>query len=203
MEKLSLSSTPPWHETKEKSLSQQISAGVHFFILADIIVFFGIFIDFMQERSQDLDTFNQSAALLDPWSGIINTLILITSGFFVVISFNCARAGKIAEMRRWMLAAIIVGSGFALSKGIEYSGKLADGLTMHTNEFFMFYYTLTGAHFLHFIGGMIALATIYNKAKNEAVDEEFLGNFESVALYWHMVDFLWISIFPLLYLLGA
>jgi nitric oxide reductase NorE protein len=199
----SQNSTLPWNETKDQSISSQISAGVHFFILADIFVFSGIFIDFMLKRSQDLETFNQSAALLNPWSGIINTLILITSGFFVVLAFNAGKAGKVADMRRWVLFAIVIGAGFAVSKGFEYSGKIADGLTMHSNEFFMFYYTLTGAHFLHFIGGMIALSAIFHKSKKEVIDEKFLGNFKSVALYWHMVDFLWISIFPLLYLLGA
>ena len=198
-----MNSPAPWNENEEQPISSQISAGIHFFILADIFVFSGIFLDFMLTRSDQLETFNQSAALLNPWTGIINTLILITSGLFVVLAYNAGKAGKVDAMQRWIMLAILIGAGFAVSKSFEYSDKLANGLTIHSNDFFMFYYTLTGAHFLHFIGGMIALAVVLVRSRKEGSDEKFLGTFKSIGLYWHMVDFIWISIFPLLYLLGA
>lgn len=196
-------SNPPWRGGQSQSVAKNILAGIHFFILADIFVFSGIFIGFMYDRAADLETFSESAALLNPWSGIINTLILITSGFFVVLAVNCAHKGHVEKMRRWILAAVIVGAGFALSKAFEYNSKLSSGLTMHTNTYFMYYYTMTGAHFVHFLGGIIALVIFYVKSFKAPLDEHFVGNFESAGIYWHMVDFLWIFIFPLLYLLGG
>ena len=73
---------------------------------------------------------------------------------------------------------------------------------MLTNDFYMFYYALTGAHFLHFIGGMIMLAVLWFMAGREPDNDRLFGVIESGALYWHMVDLLWIFIFPMLYLLA-
>lgn len=185
------------------SLKEEIISGIHFFIIADIIVFAALFAGFMVERAADVETFNQSAQTLSPWAGIINMLILVTSGLFVVLAVNAAREGNKAKTRNWVALAAVVGSGFGVNKVIEYSDKISHGITMHSNDFYMFYFTLTGAHFLHFIGGMVALIFIWFAAKNEKVDGKFFNTIESVALYWHMVDLLWIFIFPLLYLLGA
>lgn len=184
------------------SVSEGMIAGIHFFILADLLVFAALFAGFMAERSAEVALFNQSAGALNPLVGILNTLILVTSGLCVVLAVNAAREGRTATVRNWLLAAIIIGSGFGVSKVLEYSDKIAHGITMHTNDFYMFYYALTGAHFLHFLGGMIALVTIWHLAGRKPVGGRFFGAIESVALYWHMVDLLWLFIFPLLYLLG-
>ena len=180
-----------------------IIAGIHFFILADLLVFAALFVGFMMERAEELALFNQSASLLDPRVGILNTLILVTSGVCVVFAVNAARDGRGTIARRWILVAFIIGMGFGVSKVLEYGDKISQGITMHTNDFYMFYYALTGAHFLHFLGGMAALAIVWHLAGKKPVDGPFFGTIESVGLYWHMVDLLWLFIFPLLYLLGS
>ncbi|MCP5172311.1 MAG: cytochrome c oxidase subunit 3 [Porticoccaceae bacterium] len=185
------------------SVKDELIAGIHFFIVADILVFAALFVGFMVERSADVELFNQSANLLNAWVGITNTLILVTSGLCVVLAVDSARQGKTAQTRLWLVATFVIGAGFGVSKIMEYSDKISHDITMHTNGFFMFYYALTGAHFLHFIGGMGALAFMWFQTGKEAVDGKLFGTLESVALYWHMVDLLWIFIFPLLYLLGA
>ncbi|PKO88877.1 MAG: cytochrome-c oxidase [Betaproteobacteria bacterium HGW-Betaproteobacteria-12] len=177
--------------------------GVLVFILADMIVFAMLFTGFMVERSGQLALFDQSSASLDVWLGILNTLILITSGLFVVFAVNAARQGRTRATRGWLLATFVVGAGFGVTKMVEYSAKIGHGITMHTNDFYMFYYALTGAHFLHFLGGMLALAVLWFMAGRQKVDGPLFGLIESGALYWHMVDLLWIVIFPLLYLLGT
>ncbi|GAB3372867.1 cytochrome c oxidase subunit 3 [Spongiibacter taiwanensis] len=187
---------------ERSSPGREIIAGVHFFILADIFVFAALFAGFMIERSQNVVLFNESANALNPWAGIINTLILVTSGMFVVFAVNAAKEGSVPRFRRWVLLSFIVGLGFAVSKLWEYGDKLSHGITMMTNDFYMFYYALTGAHFLHFVGGMAALAFVWVKAGMVGREPE-MRTVESVALYWHMVDLLWIFIFPLLYLLGV
>lgn len=180
-----------------------IIAGIHFFILADLLVFSALFVGFMVERAEEVALFNESASTLDPWTGIFNTLILVTSGVCVVFAVNAARDGRSVIARRWILAAFVIGLGFGISKILEYENKISQGITMHTNDFYMFYYALTGAHLLHFLGGMVALAVIWHLAGNKPVDGPFFGTIESVGLYWHMVDLLWLFIFPLLYLLGT
>lgn len=177
--------------------------GVLWFILADIIVFFMIFADFMMQRSEQLAVFSQSAATLNMPLGVLNTLILITSGLFVVFAVNAAKAGDRSATRRWLLASFVVGAGFAVTKGLEYGSKLGQGITMYTNDFYMYYYTLTGAHFVHFIGGMVTLAVLWFLVGRQQINARLLNVIEAGALYWHMVDLLWIFLFPMLYLLGA
>lgn len=181
---------------------EELFAGVHFFVLADVFVFAALFTGFMVERAVHVEVFNTSAARLDVWVGVLNTLILVTSGLCIAIAVEAARKGMATVARRWIAASFIVGIGFGVSKVLEYADKVSQDITMHTNDFFMFYYALTGAHFLHFLGGMAALVYIYARSAKERVNGKFFITIEGVALYWHMVDLLWIFIFPLLYLLG-
>lgn len=177
-------------------------SGIMTFIIADLVVFALLFCGFMIDRSEQLDVFNASAAKLDISLGIANMLILVTSGLCVVFAVTAAREGRAQATRLWLAAGMVIGLGFAVSKVVEWSSKIGDGITMHTNEFFMFYYALTGAHFLHFLGGMAALVAIFALSFRHKVDGDFYGKIEAVGLYWHMVDLLWILIFPLLYILG-
>jgi len=177
--------------------------GVLTFILADIIVFGMIFVDFLIQRYSQVAVFNESSATLNNWMGIVNTLILMTSGLFVALAVQAAKRGEAKQARSWILASFVIGLGFGVNKMIEYGEKLSQDITMYTNDFYMFYYTLTGAHFLHFLGGMIALAALWFMMDGKKVGSKQLVNIESVALYWHMVDLLWIFIFPLLYLMGV
>lgn len=177
--------------------------GILTFIVADVIIFGVLFVAFMLERSSQLALFDRSATALNASFGLINTLILITSGLFVVLAVDAARHGRAASTRGWLLASLAVGAGFGVTKLIEYSDKLNHGITMLSNDFFMFYFVLTGVHFLHFLAGMVILILLWFRAGREAVDGPLFGWIESGALYWHMVDLLWIVIFPMLYLLGA
>jgi len=176
--------------------------GVLVFIIADMVVFCMLFIGFMTDRMKDITLFNQSALTLDVRFGVLNTLILVTSGLFVVLAVNAARAGQRMATRRWLLLSFLIGAGFGVSKLIEYSIKIEHGITIQTNPFFMFYYALTGAHFLHFIGGMVALVVLWVLTGREStVSPQTFNLIESGALYWHMVDLLWLFLFPMLYLL--
>lgn len=176
--------------------------GILIFILADMVVFCMLFAGFMTERMNQLALFDQSALTLDVHLGVLNTLILVTSGLCVVLAVHAAHTGRRGATRLWLMMSFLVGAGFGVTKLIEYSSKIGHGITMHTNDFYMFYYALTGAHFLHFIGGMIMLAVLWFMAGREPVNGRLFGVIESGALYWHMVDLLWIFIFPMLYLLA-
>ena len=175
--------------------------GVWFFITADISMFAVLFTAFMFVRAQQPALFEQSRHALNPALGTLNTLILLASSWLVALAVHAARDGKPAAVSRYLLSSILVGSGFAVSKVCEYTAKIKAGITLLTNDFFMYYYVLTGLHFLHFIIGMGVLLVCWSKSRSDPIDRNFIVWIESSGCYWHMVDLLWIFLFPMLYLL--
>src|SRR3546814_20322105 len=102
------------------------------------------------------------------------------------------------------MLAIAVGSCFGIVKIIEYSDKISHGITLMTNDFFTYYYILTGVHFLHVIIGIALLVTlVVMTGKTKQADARYMTWLDSSAIYWHMVDLLWVFLFPMLYLQGA
>lgn len=172
------------------------------FIIADLALFGVFFAIFIVMRSGDSEVFDRSARALDARLGLLNTLILMTSSWLVVRALRAVQQGRRVASRRWLAGGIAVGACFALIKAIEYSAKLGGGLTMHSNDFFMLYYTLTGIHLVHFVIGLGLLALAYRRLGAPTDEPGAAGFLESSALYWHMVDLLWVMLFPLLYLLG-
>jgi nitric oxide reductase NorE protein len=172
------------------------------FIAADIFSFILFFAVFMGERLAQPDLFARSSSLLDARLGLANTLILITSGWLVALATAATRRGDLAAARRFLWLAIGVGLGFAALKLIEYCGKFAEGITPLTNAFFGAYFIFTGVHFLHYVVGMALLVALAVMARRplEAGLHRWI---EGCALYWHMVDLLWIFLFPMLYLQAA
>ncbi|MFT3792290.1 MAG: cytochrome c oxidase subunit 3 [Rudaea sp.] len=173
------------------------------FIGADLMAFAIFFVCFMATRAEHREAFAASARSLNLALGVLNTLILVTSSWLVVIAVHSARAGARARMRRTLALAMLVACGFAVTKGIEYGDKFAHGISIVTSEFFTFYFLLTGVHFLHFLVGMGAWTFVWIRAGRESVDGALLPWIESAGLYWHMVDLLWLFLFPLLYLLRS
>jgi nitric oxide reductase NorE protein len=170
------------------------------FIIADMVIFGVFFGLFTAGRLQNPELFERSAALLDPRLGLLNTVILVTSGWQVVLAVHAAGDADRRAVRRHLALAVLLGAGFAVTKLCEYHDKVSHGITMLSNDFFMFYFVLTGAHFLHYLVGMGVLVFLWSRAGMEAVDGPLKGWIESGGLYWHMVDLLWIVLFPMLYL---
>ncbi|WP_293393617.1 cytochrome c oxidase subunit 3 family protein [Nevskia sp.] len=175
--------------------------GVWVFVLADMCFFGVLFVSFMQERIKQGALFETARHTLNPDFGGINTLILLTSSWFVVLAVDAAKRDRLATIPKLLLAAMLCGIAFGISKAIEYGGKLAAGITPMSNDFYMFYFSLTGIHLLHVIGGCVMLTVFWLKARRGEFDSRNMKVLESGATYWHMVDLLWIFLFPLLYLL--
>jgi nitric oxide reductase NorE protein len=175
-------------------------AGVWIFITADVSAFGLFFMLFTWGRVHNTALYERSRQALDANIGLLNTLILLTSGWLMVLAVEAARQRSRTHTVRYLTAAMVVGSAFAATKVFEYASKIQAGITMLSNEFFMYYFVFTGIHFLHFIIGLGVLAVCLSKARTDALDDRFLVWIESSASYWHMVDLLWIVLFPLLYL---
>jgi nitric oxide reductase NorE protein len=175
--------------------------GVWVFIAADMAVFGVLFSSFIFERSKNVDLFNHSRQTLDLNYGGVNTLILVTSSWFVVLAVDAAKRNKVRQVPHFIALAVLLGTAFSVLKAIEYRDKLSAGISMLTNDFYMFYFTLTGIHFLHVVAGTILLVIIWTRARKGAYTSGNCVGLESSASYWHMVDLLWIVLFPLLYLI--
>lgn len=174
--------------------------GVWVFIAADTMAFGLFFLLFTLGRIARPALYRESAGHLSVELGVLNTLILLTSGWLMAQAVEAARRGDRARLVARLVLALAVGLGFAVTKVVEYGMKIHAGITMLSNEFFMYYYALTGVHFLHFAIGVGMLLVLISKARHDAMDARLRVWVESGASYWHMVDLLWIMLFPLLYL---
>jgi nitric oxide reductase NorE protein len=173
--------------------------GVWVFVLADMTMFAVMFVSFMLDRRKDTALFEQSRQALNRDFGGINTLILLTSSMLVVLAIEALKHGRARLAPRFFALAMACGFAFMLSKGLEYAEKFKAGITLLTNDFFMYYFVLTGIHLVHVIAGNVVLAILWLKSRSRPAGGS-LALYESGATYWHMVDLLWVCLFPLLYL---
>lgn len=177
--------------------------GIWALIGADAIVFAILFASFMVERRDNPAVFEAGRQALNPNLGGIDTLILLTSSWTVALAIQALRRNAGQQMPGLLLGGVLTGVLFAVSKAIEYAGKISQGITPATNDFFMWYFVLTGIHLLHVLLGTALLAFVWTGARRGAFGSANLVVPESVASFWHLVDLVWIMLFPLLYLMKA
>jgi len=175
--------------------------GIWVIIYVEFITFAALFIGYAFSRRADVAMFNESQLLLDQKAGFINTLVLITSSWFVVKAVQAIKNNNSKLSSDWLLGAMGVGSIFIVVKLMEFSDKFAQGINLSTNTFFMFYLMLTVFHFLHVVLGLIILFNIYKKTKAGGYNDLNHRGMETGASYWHLVDLLWIVLFPLVYIM--
>lgn len=176
-------------------------AGVWVFILGDMVVFALLFGVFVYYRAADVPLFAHAQLSLNQSLGALNTLLLLTSSWFVVHAVEAVRAYRARLARGLLAAAFSCGVGFMVVKYFEYGEKLRAGHTITSNDFFMYYYLLTGIHLLHVTIGMAVLTYLWQRLRNTADIDTHLSAVESGASFWHMVDILWILLFALVYML--
>ena len=175
-------------------------AGIWIFVLGDMLLFSSFFVTYLIYREAEVLLYSESQLALNKNFGAINTLLLLLSSWFVAISVKQFRTRDFISSSRLIMAAMLCGIGFATIKIIEFSEKFQKGITPLTNDFFMFYFMLTGIHFVHLLIGLGVLSFCWFVIRRESRDSD-VSTLESGATFWHMVDLLWIVLFPLLYLL--
>ncbi|MCV7331254.1 cytochrome c oxidase subunit 3 [Mycobacterium cookii] len=177
--------------------------GVWVAIGADSVIFAVLFGSFMQARLHNPAVFEASRHTLNMNLGGIDTLILLTSSWSVALAIQALKRGLVDRVPRYLLGGIATGLLFMVSKSVEYVEKFAAGIRPATNEFYMWYFTLTGLHLLHVVFGTSLLTYVWTRSRRGAYSSLQRVVPECVASYWHLVDLLWILIFPLLYLQRA
>jgi nitric oxide reductase NorE protein len=174
--------------------------GIWVLILGDMTVFalfFGVFVHY---RSHEAAVFAHSQATLNRTYGAVNTLLLLTSSLFVVSGVEAVRRGMRNVAPKLFVGAFVCGLGFSFIKYLEYSAKARHGISLNTNDFYMYYFILTGIHFFHLLIGMGVLVALIVLTRKEKLSEKQFAFVEGGACFWHMVDLLWIVLFALLYL---
>lgn len=167
-------------------------------VLGDMVIFAGYFIVFMIYRSMNPDEFLAAQEHLNVNIGVVNTVILLTSSWLVVRAVAATRAGDHGRAIRLLYAGGIGGAAFMALKGYEWYVKLRDGFT-NSEMFYSFYYVITGVHLIHVLIGLIVLGALIRELRNPARRRATVV--ESGAVYWHMVDLLWVIIFALFYVM--
>ena len=177
-------------------------AGIWIFIFGDMAVFAVLFATFLVYRSKEVALFDSSQLHLNSTFGLINTLLLLVSSMLVVLAVSAVRRETPRPAALLIAGAIACGLAFSVLKVVEYVGKIDAGITPQTNTFYMFYFLLTGLHWFHLLLGLAVLTYLVVSARRKRHDARQLAWFEGGGCFWHMVDLLWIALFPLIYLLN-
>lgn len=167
------------------------------FVIFEGLVFASYFVVYMIFRTQSPRLYLQSQAQLDLRIGVFETLVLLMSSWSMARCVQASRAGTFRSALANALATTVFGVVFLVSKVSEWAKYIHSGFGFSTNEFFSHYFFLTGIHFLHLLIGFVALGVVVYQLRSPARRSQELV--ETGATYWHTVDFLWILIFALLY----
>jgi nitric oxide reductase NorE protein len=162
-------------------------------IVSELLVFGAGLAAYLGVRIGDPVGFAEAQAHLHRTSAGVNTVVLVTSGWFAARAVVSAEAGERLRTRLLLAAAMALGVVFLVIKGVEYADKAAEGITFETHSFFTFYYLLTGFHAAHVVAGILILGLIAIQCRPRTV--------EVGTAFWHMVDLVWVILFPIIYLL--
>jgi nitric oxide reductase NorE protein len=171
------------------------------FILAELSVFAVFFAAYAFARANHVEMFNHYQLTLDRTTALLNTLALLTSSYFVVRGVMAIHNGDRRGLVLWFWAAIAMGAVFLVLKGGEFHHHYSAGINMRTNLFYMFYFSMTFFHFMHVILGMGILAAVAIKGQQGGYTSDEHTGVETGASYWHMVDLVWLILFPLIYVM--
>lgn len=175
--------------------------GIWIFVVGDLIVFAVFFVLIALGQRQSAEVFSSSRSRLDLSIGVANTLLLLTASWFVARAVQRCREEARSGCVLHFSVAILCGTGFVINKLVEWGDKLRQGVTPATDEFFMFFFVFTGIHLLHVLVGLVVLGMLCRVSLKLVPAPQDVRTLESGAIFWHLVDLLWIVLFALLYLL--
>jgi len=167
-------------------------------IFLELITFGVALIVLVAGAHNNIEAYKDSASHLNATYGAINTVFLLTSGFFMATSVRLFKKRNIKKSDLYLKLTMLFGVFFLILKSMEYSEKLEKGLVLGHDTFLNFYWLLTGFHVIHVLVGLVILLILHFTMKNpKALTEDF----EASATFWHMCDLIWLLLFPVLYLI--
>ena len=176
--------------------------GIWLFLASEVMLFGGLFSAYVLLRTGNPFFMVNQHHLSVPLAAL-NTVILITSSVTMVMAWVSLKLDDLKKYKLYMFATLICSFGFLIVKYFEYSAKFDHHLYPSTDNFLGTYFTLTGLHGIHIIGGMIVMIYLVGPGIKmwDTNKERFTNRTEVIGLYWHFVDLVWIFLFPSLYLL--
>lgn len=187
--------------------------GMWLFLATEILLFAGLFVCYACYRFLFPQAFAEASRMLSLQMGTLNTLILITSSFTAAMAVHYAKEGKNKLVATMFILTIVMAMGFLVVKGFEYHHKFVEGTLpgryYHNTEltlpgasmYFTVYFLATGLHAFHVIIGMGILTWMTVRAMKNEFGHSHYVPIELGSMYWHLVDLVWIFLFPLLYLI--
>jgi cytochrome c oxidase subunit 3 len=176
--------------------------GIWLFLASEVMLFGALFSSYILLRT-GAPTWPMGREILNVPLATLNTVILIGSSVTMVMSWASLKLKDFGKFRLYMGLTLLLSLGFLVVKAFEYGAKFEHHLYPSTNTFLAIYFTLTGLHGLHVIGGMIVNGYFWGPGARmwKTEPERFTNRIEVAGLYWHFVDLVWIFLFPTLYLL--
>ena len=161
-------------------------------IISELLIFGAFFVSMSAVRLWHPVQFAMEQAQVDRVAGGINTLILLTSSLLAALALRAVAAKRVGSCRGYLAAAIALGLIFLGVKGFEYADQARRGIDFDTDTYFTLFYLMTGFHAAHVVLGIALLAIVGWKCS--------LANVETGTAFWHMVDLIWLILFPIVYL---
>lgn len=187
--------------TKEMVRHPPGDFAIWIFIMAELLVFAIFFAVYAMARMDHVELFNEFQLQLNRRAALVNTLALITSSYFVVRAVNAISRDDQRACFRWLLLSMAMGAVFIVVKSAEFAHHFGMGISLSTNLFYTFYFSLTFFHFMHVILGLVILAAVAFKTRQGHYSSTNHTGVETGGAYWHMVDLVWLILFPLVYVM--
>ena len=200
----------PYHRPEQQLRAGRM--GMYLFLASEIMLFGGIFAAILVFRLEHPEAVKAAAGHLKLWLGAANTAILLTSSLFMALAVHAAREGAARRAAGWLLATAALGAAFLAVKGYEYWAEYAEGLMPHAQGaktfadrsewlFLNLYYVATGLHAFHLASGIaVVLGLAWMVARGRSPLPRRAVTVEMTGLYWHLIDVIWIFLYPVLYL---
>jgi cytochrome c oxidase subunit 3 len=174
--------------------------GIWLFLASEVMLFGALFSTYIILRTGSVEWPHGE---LNVWLGMANTFILIGSSVTMVMAWASLKIGEWGKHRIYLIATFLLAAGFLVNKYFEYADHITRGEGPAHSTFLAIYFTMTGLHGLHILGGMAVMGYLIGPGAKlfRTNPEQFTNRIEYTGLYWHFVDLVWIFLFPVLYLL--
>jgi cytochrome c oxidase subunit 3 len=202
------------HFTDSEQQRESAKLGMWIFLLTEVLLFGGLFVAYGIFRAWYPEMFYNAHKQLNVLMGTVNTVVLITSSLTMALSIRSMQVNDKKMTRLYLVLTLLFAFTFLVIKYFEYSHKIELGQlpgNMYTftgvegnnpHIFFSIYFAMTGLHGIHVLIGMLVISWVLYRTGKNHFSAEYYTPIEMAGLYWHLVDLIWIFLFPLLYLIG-
>jgi cytochrome c oxidase subunit 3 len=202
------------HFSDAEQQAETAKLGMWLFLLTEVLLFGGLFAFYAIYRAWHPEMFIETSNYLDVSLGALNTFVLITSSLTMALSIRAMQLNNKKQTIWLLVVTLLLAATFLVVKYFEYSHKIHlgqlpgkfytfEGITSaNPHIFFSIYFTMTGLHGIHVVLGMAVITWVLIRTSKNHFSADYYTPIEMTGLYWHLVDLIWIFLFPLLYLIG-